>query len=87
MEREARLKSRMTLRAATHTALSLLLLYIARSLSSSAVMTSGARRATSLTAFSPTAITSGRARSWTNALTSWRTRGAMASGGTSSWHA
>lgn len=50
-------------------------------------MTSGARTAISRTADRPTAITSGRARSWTNALTSCRTRGSMASGGTWSWHA
>ena len=50
-------------------------------------MTRGVRAQSSRTVLRPSVMTSGRARSVTNASTSCRSTGASASGGTSSWHA
>ena len=80
-------KSAMSALAAVATGLSLARLYCARSWSKSSCITSGHRRQISRTVLIPTATTSGRARSCTNWLTSWRRSGSSASGGTSSWHA
>ena len=50
-------------------------------------MMRGMRAHSSLTVFSPSVMTSGRARSCTKASTSCRSTAVIASGGTSSWQA
>lgn len=50
-------------------------------------MMRGMRAQSSRTVLRPSVMTSGRARSCTNASTSCRSTAAIASGGTSSWHA
>mmetsp|Transcript_14045 Transcript_14045/g.40776 ORF Transcript_14045/g.40776 Transcript_14045/m.40776 type:complete len:389 (-) Transcript_14045:1262-2428(-) len=81
------LKRPMRPLAALDTSLSRYLRYSARSCNRSSFMTSGARMHSSRTVLRPIVMTSGRARSCTNASTSCRNTGCSVSGGTTSWHA
>ena len=77
----------MSERDAIRTPLSLSFLYAVKSLRRSSVITSGQRVHSAWTVLRPTPIASGRDRSCTKALTTCRSTGSMASGGTLSWQA